>query len=74
MPRNSADAFADRYLRRLGVADARAGGGPDPGLLRELHAAHLERVPFENLSIQGLRHRAGARPSVRAVSRIASAD
>jgi N-hydroxyarylamine O-acetyltransferase len=45
------DGFVDSYLRRLGVAGARAGGGPDPGLLRELQAAHLERVPFENLSI-----------------------
>jgi N-hydroxyarylamine O-acetyltransferase len=38
----------DRYLDRLGLP------GPvssDLGTLRRLHAAHLERVPFENLSI-----------------------
>jgi N-hydroxyarylamine O-acetyltransferase len=39
---------AAQYLRRLGVVE---DGAPSPERLRELHAAHLMRVPFENLSI-----------------------
>ena len=42
------DAFVDACLRRLGVE---ARGRADLTWLRELHAAHLLRVPFENLSI-----------------------
>jgi N-hydroxyarylamine O-acetyltransferase len=42
------DAFVDACLRRLGV-EARERA--DLARLRELHAAHLLRVPFENLSI-----------------------
>ena len=37
-----------RYLARLGV---RSPGAPTIQLLRELHRRHVERVPFENLSI-----------------------
>lgn len=36
------------YLARLGVGDV---AGADLATLRRLHRAHLERVPFENLSI-----------------------
>lgn len=38
----------DRYLRRLGFASPPA---PTPESLRRLHRAHLERIPFENLSV-----------------------
>jgi N-hydroxyarylamine O-acetyltransferase len=42
------DATVDRYLARIGVErPARA----DAGTLRRLQAAHLDAVPFENLSI-----------------------
>jgi N-hydroxyarylamine O-acetyltransferase len=40
--------FVAAYLARLGLAGPPA---TDPPGLRELHAAHLGRVPFENLSI-----------------------
>ena len=40
--------FVRAYLRRLGVDSA---GPADLTLLRELHAAHLRRIPFENISI-----------------------
>jgi N-hydroxyarylamine O-acetyltransferase len=40
---------ADAYLARLGRAGQPAAA--DVPLLRELHRAHLEHVPFENLSI-----------------------
>ncbi len=39
---------ARRYLDRLG---APAVGAPSAALLRDLHARHLDTVPFENLSI-----------------------
>lgn len=39
---------AQRYLDRIG---APAAGAPSAGLLRDLHARHLDAVPFENLSI-----------------------
>jgi N-hydroxyarylamine O-acetyltransferase len=39
---------ARRYLNRIG---APAAGEPSAGLLRDLHARHLDTVPFENLSI-----------------------
>ena len=42
------NAFVDAYLARLGLSRPER---PDPAGLRALHAAHLERVPFENLSI-----------------------
>ncbi len=45
---NRVVGFVDSYLDRLGMDGAVA---PDPEALRHLHAAHLERVPFENLSI-----------------------
>ena len=45
---DSSDAFVDAYLRRLAV-DRREPS--DLAYLRALHAAHLEHVPFENLSI-----------------------
>ena len=38
----------DAYLKRIGVVDA---GPPDVPLLRQLHAAHLAAIPFENLDI-----------------------
>lgn len=43
-----ASGWVDAYLERLGV-----GCPPPPTIegLRDLHAAHLERIPFENLSI-----------------------
>ncbi|MGH9234533.1 MAG: arylamine N-acetyltransferase, partial [Acidimicrobiales bacterium] len=43
-----ADGRIRAYLERLGF-----GRPPPPTIegLRRLHAAHLERVPFENLSI-----------------------
>jgi N-hydroxyarylamine O-acetyltransferase len=41
-------ALLDQYLERLGLERPVF---PDVGTLRRLHAAHLERVPFENLSI-----------------------
>jgi N-hydroxyarylamine O-acetyltransferase len=41
-------AEADRYLSRFG---ARRPDRPTDAALRELHAAHLHHVPFENLSI-----------------------
>jgi N-hydroxyarylamine O-acetyltransferase len=41
-------ADVSRYLLRIGVAPE---GSPTLERLRELHAAHLMRVPFENLSI-----------------------
>jgi N-hydroxyarylamine O-acetyltransferase len=37
-----------RYLNRIG---APAAGEPSAGRLRDLHARHLDTVPFENLSI-----------------------
>ncbi|KOU24249.1 arylamine N-acetyltransferase [Streptomyces sp. WM6372] len=37
-----------RYLQRLGIADP---GPPSAAGLRALHAAHVERVPFETLEI-----------------------
>jgi N-hydroxyarylamine O-acetyltransferase len=40
--------FVERYLERLAV---RAGDRRDLDLLRELQAAHLRTIPFENLSI-----------------------
>ncbi|MDQ6731892.1 MAG: arylamine N-acetyltransferase [Actinomycetota bacterium] len=40
--------FLDSYLGRLGLA---CPVRPDAAALGRLHAAHLERVPFENLSI-----------------------
>lgn len=39
---------ARRYLDRIGAS---ATGAPSAGLLRDLHARHLDAVPFENLSI-----------------------
>jgi N-hydroxyarylamine O-acetyltransferase len=39
--------FVDRYLDRLGV---KPGARPDVSFLKELHAAHLRAIPFENLS------------------------
>ncbi|MGW6917054.1 arylamine N-acetyltransferase family protein [Kitasatospora sp. NPDC054939] len=39
----------DRYLARLGVARPAA---PSLAVLRALHAAHVERVPYEALEIQ----------------------
>jgi N-hydroxyarylamine O-acetyltransferase len=49
----------DRYLRHLGFEDGDLGldGGTPPGppsldLLRRLHHAQLDRVPYENLEIQ----------------------
>ena len=42
------DEFVAAYLARLGVEPARA---PTLALLRELHFAHVCRIPFENLSI-----------------------
>jgi N-hydroxyarylamine O-acetyltransferase len=39
----------DGYLRRLGIADP---GPPCPEGLRLLHAAHVERIPYEALEIQ----------------------
>jgi N-hydroxyarylamine O-acetyltransferase len=45
---SSDDGFVEQYLRRLGISStARA----DAAQLRALHAAHLEHIPFENLSI-----------------------
>ncbi|HEY3732765.1 MAG TPA: arylamine N-acetyltransferase [Streptosporangiaceae bacterium] len=41
-------AFVDAYLARLGLPLPEQ---PDLVSLRALHAAHLQRVPFENLSI-----------------------
>ncbi|MBO0728947.1 MAG: arylamine N-acetyltransferase [Acidimicrobiaceae bacterium] len=38
----------DAYLDRIGASYPKARGADE---LRELHAAHLRRVPFENLSI-----------------------
>ncbi|MET7358846.1 arylamine N-acetyltransferase [Streptomyces sp. NPDC005562] len=38
----------DAYLRRIG---AERPASPTTGALRDLHAAHLRSVPFENLSI-----------------------
>lgn len=40
--------FVPAYLSRLGLSDPPA---PDADGLRALHAAHLRRIPFENLSI-----------------------
>jgi N-hydroxyarylamine O-acetyltransferase len=40
--------LVDRYLDRLGLDRP---VGPDAVALRALHAAHLQRVPFENLDI-----------------------
>lgn len=40
------DQLLAKYLRLLGVVPR----PPGPGLLREVVAAHLERVPFENVS------------------------
>jgi N-hydroxyarylamine O-acetyltransferase len=45
---NGGMALLDRYRQRLGLEGPVC---PDIGTLRRLHAAHLERVPFENLSI-----------------------
>jgi N-hydroxyarylamine O-acetyltransferase len=42
------DAFVAAYLARLGIQTGRQA---DVTRLREIHAAHVERVPFENLSI-----------------------
>lgn len=39
----------DRYLAHLGIDDP---GPPSAAALRELHRAHLDRVPYENLEIQ----------------------
>jgi arylamine N-acetyltransferase len=39
----------EAYLRRLGVPDP---GPPSVAALRALHAAHVERVPYEALEIQ----------------------
>jgi N-hydroxyarylamine O-acetyltransferase len=39
----------DGYLRRLGIADP---GPPSPKGLRLLHAAHVERIPYEAIEIQ----------------------
>jgi N-hydroxyarylamine O-acetyltransferase len=41
-------ANAQDYLARIG---AQAPKGPTPECLRELHAAHLRAVPFENLDV-----------------------
>jgi hypothetical protein len=40
--------LVEEYLARLGV---RRCDRPDDTSLRFLHAAHLRRVPFENLSV-----------------------
>lgn len=45
---HSDEAFVARYLRRL---DLPRSDRADDAQLRVLHAAHLEHVPFENLSI-----------------------
>jgi N-hydroxyarylamine O-acetyltransferase len=42
------DADVDRYLQRLGISRPAA---PDATALRELQAAHLDSIPFENLSV-----------------------
>jgi N-hydroxyarylamine O-acetyltransferase len=42
------DEFVAAYLGRLGVQPAT---GPTLRLLRDLHFAHVHRIPFENLSI-----------------------
>jgi N-hydroxyarylamine O-acetyltransferase len=42
------DTFVETYLERLGVLRPKA---PDASALRTLQAAHLHRVPFENLDI-----------------------
>ena len=40
---------SEAYLRRLGI-DARPGASVES--LRALHRAHVERIPYDNLSIQ----------------------
>ena len=45
---DSTDAFVDAYLRRLAIERREPS---DLARLCALHAAHLEHVPFENLSI-----------------------
>lgn len=42
----------DRYLRHLGFAAGELPGPPSSALLRRLHHAQLDRVPYENLEIQ----------------------
>jgi N-hydroxyarylamine O-acetyltransferase len=42
------DEFVAAYLGRLGVEPT---SGPTLERLRELHSAHVQRIPFENLSI-----------------------
>ncbi|MGV1007248.1 MAG: arylamine N-acetyltransferase family protein [Dermatophilaceae bacterium] len=42
------DALTRAYLRRLGVSDP---GPPSAQALRRLHAAHVERVPYETVGI-----------------------
>jgi N-hydroxyarylamine O-acetyltransferase len=42
-------ASVDEYLRHLGIDKARE---PDLAFLRELHAKHLCKVPFENIDIR----------------------
>ncbi len=47
-PEHADAAFVDAYLVRLAVEHREPS---DPAFLRELHSAHLQTVPFENLSI-----------------------
>lgn len=42
------DSLTDAYLARVGVTRPRT---PDLAALRELHAAHVSTIPFENLDI-----------------------
>ncbi|MGH3491318.1 MAG: arylamine N-acetyltransferase family protein, partial [Actinopolymorphaceae bacterium] len=42
----------DRYLRHLGFGAGEVPGPPSAELLRRLHHAQLDRVPYENLEIQ----------------------
>jgi N-hydroxyarylamine O-acetyltransferase len=44
------DELRDRYLAHLGVPDAT--DAPSLGVLRLLHGAQLDRVPYENIEIQ----------------------
>ena len=45
------DAQVDAYLSRLGVESGQRPTAPTADVLRDLHLRHLERVPFENLSV-----------------------